>query len=120
MGHCCIRRSASTPCPKVRRKAPQMLMPLAGRSRVDESRCHTGYTGHFSLVGTYSRLRNPRPKLRDLEWLNCWLSWGFGFRGPVGSDYLRVSGIGVLRISKARRWVSVGMVRVGIRGPVSP
>ena len=35
----------------------QMLMPLAGRSRVDESRCHTGYTGHFSLVGTYSRLR---------------------------------------------------------------
>jgi hypothetical protein len=36
---------------------PQMLMPLAGRSRVDESRCHTGYTGHFSLVGTYSRLR---------------------------------------------------------------
>jgi hypothetical protein len=21
-----------------------------------ESRCHTGYTGHFSLIGTYSRL----------------------------------------------------------------
>jgi hypothetical protein len=39
--------------------APQMLMPLAGRSRVDESRCHTGYTGHYSLVGTYSRLRHP-------------------------------------------------------------
>jgi hypothetical protein len=35
---------------------PKMLMPLAGRSRVDESRCHTGYTGHYSLVGTYSRL----------------------------------------------------------------
>jgi hypothetical protein len=35
-----------------------MLMPLAGRSRVDESRCHTGYTGHYSLVGTYSRLRS--------------------------------------------------------------
>jgi hypothetical protein len=33
------------------------LMPLAGRSRVDESRCHTGYTGHFSLIGTYFRLR---------------------------------------------------------------
>jgi hypothetical protein len=32
-------------------------MPLAGRSRVDESRCHTGYTSHFSLISTYSRLR---------------------------------------------------------------
>jgi hypothetical protein len=36
--------------------ASKILMPLAGRSRVDESKCHTGYTGHFSLVGTYSRL----------------------------------------------------------------
>jgi hypothetical protein len=35
----------------------QMRMPLAGRSRVDESRCHSSYSGHFSLVGTYSRLR---------------------------------------------------------------
>jgi hypothetical protein len=32
-------------------------MPLAGRSRVGESRCLTGYTGHFSLIGTYLRLR---------------------------------------------------------------
>jgi hypothetical protein len=39
------------------RKDPQMSMPLAGRSRVDESRRHIGYTGHFSLVDTYSRLR---------------------------------------------------------------
>jgi hypothetical protein len=31
-------------------------VPLAGRSRVDESRCHTGYTSHFSLISTYSRL----------------------------------------------------------------
>jgi hypothetical protein len=47
-----------------------MLMPLAGRSRVDESRCHTGYTGHFSLVGTYSRLRLLRVAdilLRDVD-----------------------------------------------------
>jgi hypothetical protein len=33
-----------------------MWMPLAGRSRGSESRCHTGYTGHFSLIGTYFRL----------------------------------------------------------------
>jgi hypothetical protein len=32
-------------------------MPLAGRSWLDESGCHAGYTGHFSRVGTYSRLR---------------------------------------------------------------
>jgi hypothetical protein len=32
-------------------------MPLAGRSRVGESRCHIGYIGHFSLIGTYLRLR---------------------------------------------------------------
>jgi hypothetical protein len=31
-------------------------MPLAGRSRVGESRCHIGYMGHFSLIGTYFRL----------------------------------------------------------------
>ena len=33
-------------------------MPLTGRSRVGENRCHTGYTGHFSLIGTYLRLRH--------------------------------------------------------------
>jgi len=27
---------------------------------VDESRCHTGCTGHFSLISTYSRLRAAR------------------------------------------------------------
>jgi hypothetical protein len=35
----------------------EMWMLLAGRSRVGESRCHIGYIGHFSLIGTYLRLR---------------------------------------------------------------
>jgi hypothetical protein len=34
------------------RGALKMWMPLAGRSRGGESRCHPGYTGHFSLIGT--------------------------------------------------------------------
>jgi len=33
-----------------------MYMPLAGRSRVNESRCRTGHGGHFSPTCTYSRL----------------------------------------------------------------
>jgi len=40
----------------------KILMPLAGRSRVGESRCHIGYTGHFSLTGTYSRLSTSHPQ----------------------------------------------------------
>jgi hypothetical protein len=38
-----------------------MWMPLAGRSRAGESRCHTGYTGHFSLIGTYFSDQTGRP-----------------------------------------------------------
>jgi flavin-binding protein dodecin len=47
-------------------EATKMRMPLAGRSRVDESRCHTSHSGHFSLVGTYSRLRLVCP-----GWCSC-------------------------------------------------
>jgi hypothetical protein len=36
-----------------------------GRSRVGETRCHIGYTGHFSLSGTYSRLRHSQPGHRQ-------------------------------------------------------
>jgi hypothetical protein len=32
-------------------------MPLPRHSQVGVNRYHTGYTGHFSLIGTYSRLR---------------------------------------------------------------
>jgi hypothetical protein len=43
--------------PAARGRLPlKMWMPRAGRSRGDESRCHTGYTGHFSLIGIYLRL----------------------------------------------------------------
>jgi transposase len=63
-------------------------MPLAGRSRVDESRCHTGYTGHFSLIDTIHVLEQLRmifqvelPQARAL--LAGWISWASRCRIPA-------------------------------------
>jgi hypothetical protein len=53
--------------------SPKIFMPLAGRSRVGESRCHIGYMGHFSLIGTYFRLRTPlrtRPTIPALNYVS--------------------------------------------------
>ena len=51
---------------------------------------------------------------------NPLLSRGFGVSGGWGSVYFRVSGMVVWRSSKARRWVGVGMARVGTTGPSAP
>src|SRR2546421_13114837 len=54
-----------------------------------------------------------RPNLRDLGRMSSWLSWGFVFSMLLCFDYFRVSGMGWLIRSKARRWVGVGSVSVG-------
>jgi hypothetical protein len=48
-----------------------MLMPLARRSRVGESKCHTG---HFSLIGTYLRL-STSTTVRGLLLVVTTVSW---------------------------------------------
>src|SRR2546423_13654019 len=45
--------------------------------------------------------------------MSSWLSWGFVFSMLLCFDYFRVSGMGWLIRSKARRWVGVGLVSVG-------